>query len=247
MKLNKFIIFVFIVSISINAYARKEIREVYTNDRVIKPIYLALGRSTILKFREKPTNVVVGNKNYYNIEYINNDLTIQPLGAVNTNLFVYTENKRTYALLLKIVPPNRYDDIVHIRWKSHFSLMGNNQKSNKRKKIVKFEPMTLDIEGLLKIKIDKLIRTTKENSYFLQFSITNQTGRKISTNKIDIFLTRSNKRLDSQKLFFRKEKINKNEKTQARMFLSLNEKTAFSVNAKLNGKNQKIIISGKYL
>ena len=245
MNLNKLVIFLFCV-ISFESLARNEIREVYTNDRTIKPIYLALGRSTVLKFREKPTNVVVGNKNYYNIEYINNDLTIQPLGAVDTNLFIYTESKRTYALVLKIVPATRYDDIVHVRWKSKYRYKKPKRKTRKRSQL-KIKPISFILKKALKIDLITFKSLPQKDSYYLDFLITNKSKKVLKTSEVDIYLTRRNQKLKIQQLFFRKEKINQGEVVQARIFLTLEMKSGFSVNVKFKGKTKKTIIGRKYL
>ena len=245
MNLSNLIILFFCV-VSFNAVARNEIREVYTNDRTIKPIYLALGRSTVLKFREKPTNVVVGNKNYYNIEYINNDLTIQPLGAVDTNLFIYTESKRTYALILKIVPANRYDDIVHVRWKSKYRFKRPKRKARKRSQL-KIKPATLNLKKQVNVDLVTFKALPQKDSYYLDFLITNKSKKIMKTSKIDIYLTRRNQKLKMQQLFFRKEKINQGEVIQARIFLTLEEEAGFSINAKFNNIIKKKIIGRKYL
>src|SRR5688572_1194457 len=83
-----------------------QVRTLYTNDRMMRTVYLAMGRSTILRFDEKPKTAVIGNQNYFNVEYIGNDLTIQPQGIVATNLFVYTESQ-TYGLILKVGQDSR--------------------------------------------------------------------------------------------------------------------------------------------
>jgi len=245
MNLNKLIIFLFCV-ISFESLARNEIREVYTNDRTIKPIYLALGRSTVLKFREKPTNVVVGNKNYYNIEYINNDLTVQPLGAVDTNLFIYTESKRTYALILKIVPATGYDDIVHVRWKSKYSSKKSKGKTRKRS-LLKIKPISLILKKALRTDLITFKSLPQKDSYYLDFLITNKSKKVFKTSEVDIYLTRRNQKLKIQQLFFRKEKINQGEVVQARIFITLEKKSGFSVNVKFKGKTKKTIIGRKYL
>ena len=245
MQINKMLVLL-ISLVSLNSFGRNQIREVYTNDRSIQTIYLALGRSTVLKFREKPTNVIIGNKNYYNVEYINNDLTIQPLGAVNTNLFVYTENKRTYALILKIVPVNEYDDIVHVRWKSNFKQRRPPKKSAKRK-LVKLKPTTLVFEKRIEVRLNGLSTLPREKGYFLDFTIRNISNKGIRSKDVEIFLTRRNKKLTNQNLIYQKEMLNKDEFSKARIFLLLEEKAGFSVNIKLNSKTKKSIVWRRYL
>ena len=64
------------------------IRTIHMNADKMKKIQLRMGQSTILRFSDKPQKIVVGNQNYYSAEFIGNDVTIQPLGKFNTNLFV---------------------------------------------------------------------------------------------------------------------------------------------------------------
>ena len=114
MQLIKFMfVSVVMFCISASAIAKKnEIREVFTNDKEMKTINLSLGRSTILSFTDRPVKVVAGNTNYVNIEYVGTDLTLQPLAKVDTNLFVYTQNKSKYGFHLKVGGLDKYDDMV---------------------------------------------------------------------------------------------------------------------------------------
>ena len=76
-------------------------------------IYLCLGHSTVLRFRERPKKIVAGNKNYFDFAFVANDVTIQPLREVSSNLFVYGEYN-SYAFNLKFLHGCRYDDLVKI-------------------------------------------------------------------------------------------------------------------------------------
>ena len=73
----------------------------------------------MLRFTAKPKKVVIGNQNYFSVEFIDNDLTIQPLGKVETNLFVYTPY-RTYGFILRVCSNCRSDDLVFVKWKSNY-------------------------------------------------------------------------------------------------------------------------------
>ena len=95
------------------------IRTVQVNDKKMQLIYLKMGRATVLRFTSKPKKVVIGNQNYFSVEFIDNDLTIQPLGKVETNLFVYTPY-RTYGFILRVCSSCRSDDLVFVKWKSNY-------------------------------------------------------------------------------------------------------------------------------
>ena len=95
------------------------IRTVQVNAKKMQIIYLKMGRATVLRFAAKPKKVVIGNQNYYAVEFIDNDLTIQPQGKVETNLFVYTPY-RTYGFILRVCSSCRSDDLVFVKWKSNY-------------------------------------------------------------------------------------------------------------------------------
>jgi hypothetical protein len=80
----------------------------------IEPIYLSMGKSTVLRFRDHPRKIVIGNQNYFGVEFIENDVALQPLGIIKTNMFVYTET-RTYGFYL-IVGQGRSDDLAKVEW-----------------------------------------------------------------------------------------------------------------------------------
>ena len=57
---------VFFLGVQVDA----KIRKVFVNADKMETIKLSMGKSTVLRFLEKPKKVVVGNKNYFNIEFI---------------------------------------------------------------------------------------------------------------------------------------------------------------------------------
>ena len=109
-----------------------QIRTVRVNDTKMQLINLKMGKASLLRFTEKPKKVVIGNQNYYSIEFIENDLTIQPLGNVETNLFVYTPY-RTYGFILRVCQACRYDDLVYIKWKSKYNFTSKQKKKKANK------------------------------------------------------------------------------------------------------------------
>ena len=78
----------------------------------VEAIHLCLGRSTVLRFKEKPFKIVAGNNNYFNFEFISNDVTIQPLRSVSTNLFVY--GKYNQFVFNLIFTGKQCDDLVRV-------------------------------------------------------------------------------------------------------------------------------------
>ena len=120
-------------SISSISYAGR-VRTLKMNDKKMERVNLSLGKSTVLRFKSgRPQKIVVGNKNYYQIEFIGNDVTIQPLAVIPTNLFVYTEYQ-VYGFLLTTKKFGFYDDLVNVKWRSDYVKY---LPVNRRKKTIK--------------------------------------------------------------------------------------------------------------
>ena len=116
--MKQFILASVLLCVSLTSLA-SSIRTMQVNAKKMQIIYLKMGRATVLRFTAKPKKVVIGNQNYYAVEFIDNDLTIQPLGKVETNLFVYTPY-RTYGFILRVCSSCRSDDLVFVKWKSNY-------------------------------------------------------------------------------------------------------------------------------
>ena len=89
------------VILTIGSQALPMVRTITVDEAMMAEIHLAMGRSTVLHFFEKPAKVVAGNQNYFNIEFTGNDITVQPLGPVTSNLFAYGEYHR-YGFILRV-------------------------------------------------------------------------------------------------------------------------------------------------
>ena len=102
------------ILISTNLYAGK-IKTITVGPYKMGSVYLSTGRSTVLTFKEPPKKIIVGNSNYFNVEFTGIDVTIQPLSNVESNMFIYTD-KRRYGVILKPGNSKRYDDLVYLKW-----------------------------------------------------------------------------------------------------------------------------------
>ncbi|MDH4468773.1 MAG: hypothetical protein QE271_12005 [Bacteriovoracaceae bacterium] len=193
---------------------RKEIREVYTNDREMKTINLTMGRSTILSFTEKPVKVVLGNSTYFNVEFLGNDVTLQPLAQVPTNLFVYTQQKNKYGFQLKVGGANLYDDLVYVFWKSNGEI---SMLQKERKPIASLSPFSFTL-GNLEFHGNKLFLLSGTKTYIMDFTIKNKGRRTIKTDEFQIFVSRNSERLKGQKVVFDKEQISMHDAAKGRLF-----------------------------
>lgn len=207
------------------------------------PIYLKLGKSTVLRFTDKPRKVVVGNQNYYGLEFIENDLAIQPLGAVSTNLFVYTES-RTYGFLL--TPGERYDDLVFVRWKSPGAkLQGRDEATSPAKE--SRPGLAFKIGKTLKVTIEAVKTQPALGVHLIDCMVENVGEAEVALSGVTIQAVRSGKRLEKQELVFDKEKLKLKEKSKARLVLKLDQKADFTLEGKLGSEIGKAILGRKFL
>ncbi len=247
MNKTKLVILLFVLVSSVVAVAQKnDVREIYTNDRMMKTVNLTLGRSTILSFTDKPVKVVTGNSNYFNVEYIGNDLTIQPLANVDTNLFVYTQNKMKYGFHLKVGSSAAYDDMVYVRWKSAFQMDQGKPISDGEKPQRPFKVLTIKL-GQIEVVISKLIRLKGTKTYLVDFEIKNKGGAAVTLKELDIFLSKSNERMKGQKLFYEKDSLPLHATSRGRVFIPLEKPEDFSFYVSYQKKTNKGVISRIYL
>ena len=92
------------------------VRDLHLDEYTVASSYLMLSRTTILRFNERPLKIIVGSSKHFSFEYTGNDIAIQPLGHVSTNMFIYTKN-RSYGIYLN-VQKKRHDDLIKIFWKT---------------------------------------------------------------------------------------------------------------------------------
>lgn len=221
---------------------RKEVREVETNDRLMKVVHLTLGRSTVLSFQEKPIKIISGNSNYFNIEFIGNDLTLQPLAQVETNLFVYTEKGTKYGFLLKVGTLAIYDDIVYIKWQSQRMMEVKKVKPQKM-----LQPFKLILKNGLEIRVMFFSRLAEMKTYLVDFEVFNSGSDKIKMSSIDIFASRSGQRFIGQKIVWEKDQINSGQKSKARLIVRIDQAQDFSFNVIVDEKEVRSIITKDYL
>jgi hypothetical protein len=221
---------------------RKEIREVDTNDRLMKVVNLTMGRSTVLSFQEKPVKVVSGNSNYFNVEFVGNDLTLQPLAPVATNLFVYTDKGTKFGFLLKVGASSIYDDILYIKWKSQIEILMKRLKPQKL-----LQPFKLFVGRGLVISVRRFVRLGQIKTYLIDFEIKNLGEGNLKTASLDVFVRRTNQRFVGQELVFEKDEVKKDEIIRGRLLTRIEQAQDISFIVKTNGKEVKSIITKDYL
>lgn len=239
-----------------------QIRSLEINDSRMKPIYLKMGQSTVLRFNERPQKVVIGNQNYFNIEFIGNDVTLQPQELVTTNLFVYGKY-HTYGFILKTSHGQRYDDLVKVRWKSETKAMrphGMNRSQGGGFKSYTSEshsgdfPVSLGpkvrwkwgIEAQM-IRVIRLRPGLRSSLYLMDVAINNISNQSIKTLKIQVALTRKKSRFRRFDYVFESDEIPVNGSRRCRVVFHLNQMAPFTLHLKYRGKIKKIIIKRRFL
>lgn len=220
--------------------AASSVRTLGVNNGSMAPVYLRMGKSTVLRFTEKPKKVVIGNQNYYGLEFIENDVAIQPLGSVATNLFVYTEN-HTYGFLL--TPGERYDDLVFVRWRYGVS-EGSPKSPPPATKITYLKSIFL-VGKDLKITVAQIQGPSTFGLHIIDCEVENLGKTDISN--IVLRAMRDGKALDNQSTVLGQERLKPREKTRARIVLKLGAKANFYVEGKTQSAVGKILISRKSL
>ena len=195
------------------------VRDLDMNDSKSESIALCLGRSTVLRFKDKPTKVVVGNKNNFNLEFIANDITIQPLNSIGSNLFVYGKYNQ-YAFNL-VFHQGQCDDLVKI--------LGHIKTG-----VIKKAQFTL--ANTIKISLSPLVRVAiGQNIGMVEMTIFNLGSKVISTNGLKISINQS-----VWQWIWEKDKLMPGERARGRIILKMDQKP-LSVTFELNGKIHRMI------
>lgn len=216
-----------------------QIRTLNMNADKMKSINLRMGQSTVIRFNDKPNNVVIGNQNYYSVEFIGNDVTIQPLGRVKTNLFVYTPH-HVYGFILDPLTGSTYDDIVNVMWKSKGIVL----QKRSRNKLFTEKSLKLDFKlKSISVKLNKMTINKSRGTHIIDFDVTNNTSSKIKSKDLEFYLTRSNKNLDVQEYALMKKSVKPFEIVLGRLVVKLNKKEGFTFNVRHKKEKSGKIIS----
>ncbi|MBF0362735.1 MAG: TrbG/VirB9 family P-type conjugative transfer protein [Oligoflexia bacterium] len=236
------------------------VRTVYVDDEKVEVINLKMGQATVLSFLEKPVKVNVGNKNYFNIEYIHNDVNIQPLQILTqTNLFVYGKYHR-YGFVLRVNGSDRYDDLVKVRWSdSENTLLEKNKETKEQAKVVSTQalqvalvpsppPLPLPVQQplptpkvevvlpLLEIKCIKITIDPIRKFHLVDLEITKLQNEVINLKELKMnIVTDSTQAVTPPKIIevvFKKDQLNDvGEKTKGRIIMKKITKSDFKIEA----------------
>ena len=226
---------------STGAFA-SNVRTIGVNNDTMAPIFLKMGKSTVLRFVDKPKKVVIGNQNYYGLEFIENDVAIQPLGSVGTNLFVYTEH-HTYGFLL--TPGERYDDLVFVRWK-YPRAERSEAAPAPAGRVVNLKSMFMVGDGL-RVSISKIQGPSTFGLHIIDCGIENVGKSDLDISGLDLRATRGGRALENQSVVIERDKLNPREKTRARIVMKIGIKADFFIEGKMKSMSGKTMIGRKVL
>lgn len=233
----RFIILVSILCSSVNSFAGK-IRTVHMNADKMKSVYLKMGQSTVIRFTDKPVKVVIGNQNFYSVEFIDSDVTIQPLGAVKTNLFVYTAHY-VYGFILSPSHGGQYDDIVNVRWASSGIVL-----KQKKKKSFTEKKLSQKLKlGKIEVDLKKVIINKDRKTHIIEFEVLNNSLEKIKTKELKFYLTRSGKNLEVQEYALSEDTVYPLKKVMGRLLVKLSQAKGFTFSFEHKKKKKSVIIS----
>lgn len=223
------------------SFAHARVRDVYIAPNEMGVINLRMGQSTVLRFQEKPKKVVIGNQNYFNVEFIENDVTIQPLGVASTNLFVYGEYN-TYGIILKVNGSGEYDDLAFV--KRGFKIVSSVTK-NEIKKSNKYEYAIKGKIGKdITLSSGKLIFYRALNLYILDLELSNKSNV-LDQNKLKVSTTIGGKVYGEVKTIFDENKDKGI--LRARILIQIPKKKDFTLSINYQGQEVKDVIREKYL
>ena len=205
------------------------VRSLSMDDGGMEKIRLAPGKSTVLRFIERPEKIILGNQNHYKAEFIGNDVAIRPQGHYSTNLFVYTTGGGIFGFLLSTHDGDDYDDLVKIRrkrGKNRFVLGGSGKKKNG---LLATKQLTLRV---------KKVEEVGEGVVAVLLSVTNNTERAIDASKAGVFVTKDGKRA-FQKIYLKKHVLEGKETTEAKVVFIVGDSSGVAI---LNFEGQSLTL-----
>ena len=209
--------------------ARAGVRTVEASERSMTPIFLNLGRSTVLRFPEKPRKVVLGNKNYFNVEFIESDVAIQPLGVVTTNLFVYGE-AHSFGFTLHSGGQGA-DDLVHVRWALPTEL-----KSQLQSQVVQIRKIgkQVSIGRKLQLRLERLAQLKSKNLFWIEALLLSHEEKAISVKDVNVKLFEGSRELKA-KWVCQNDSLEPLQGNSCRLFLPNSKTSGYTLRIKYRG------------
>lgn len=215
--------------------AGARVRTIEMDESSMKTVTLSMGKSTVLQFADTPKKIVSGNSNYFNIEFTGNDVTIQPLSTVSSNLFIYSGQRR-FGFLLKVCHCSTYDDLVKVYWKYPTRKVSSTKKPLKTFKKLSFKA------GESEVFVSNMFYHKFNDVYVIDGTmVLSKKAEKPSGD--ELWVTRSGKKLTVLEVAFTEDSdFKKYHNLKFRVFLKLSAPVDFTFRAKVAGKEGSVII-----
>ncbi len=227
-----------VLLLSITAWAGR-VRTLPTNSREMPVINLMTGRSTVLRFPAAPKKVVLGNQNYFNVEFIDSDITLQPLGSATSNLFVYGDGF-TYGFILKVNQGGEYDDLVFVRGKLPVYESERPPAPTKKaapKPDLKYG-ITIQKGSFIQIRGSFFKWNEHLQTYFTDLALTIKGAKVIQGKSLDLQLLGEKGDVSSISPVFEADDLIPGKPMRVRLFSKLEFRTDLKVKLKINGKEE---------
>jgi hypothetical protein len=212
------------------------VRTLPTSSQEMPVIHLMTGRSTVIRFSSPPRKVIIGNQNYFNIEFIDSDVTLQPLANTSSNMFVYGDGF-TYGFILKVNSGADYDDLVFIRAKApHFATSPAEKPAAKPLAPKKDLPFLIVVPKKSKIDLHGAVFKWNESikAFYADVFITVKGQNKISTDTVKIQILNGSNDVTAIKPVFEKDHLLPDTKGRARIFANVSLQQRLKIKIQIN-------------
>jgi hypothetical protein len=220
------------------------VRNLTVDEGSMAVIHLAMGRSTVLHFHEKPTKVVAGNQNYFNIEFTGNDLTIQPLGGITSNLFTYGEYHR-YGFILRVSGSDGYDDLVDVHWRNSTFIQLRPAPAPAATPQVVHEEKKQASSKKLKVSLSKVFH--EKTFHVIEVIIQDKEGLGIDSKHASFRISQGQKTLAPKEIAFEKERSQSKEPLRVRIFIALPDKKELTIAVNVDDRTAQLSVPRRAL
>ena len=181
------------------------------------------------------------------MEFIENDLAIQPLGSATTNLFVYGL-KNVYGFILRTNQTTSYDDLVQVDLKE-------NKLNPQSKPVIKASflrevsrpKLVFQLTDDLKLTLTKVLSSEKKDFYVMDLLIENISKAEVDLSKLEINIYQGKNKISPQEVIFMETKIKSSGMTAARVFVSIEKCSDLVLEARIKNLKIRQIILKRFL
>lgn len=172
---------------------------------------------------------------YFSIEFTGNDVTIQPLEKVTSNLFIYSGHRR-FGFILKVCQCPFYDDLVKVYWKPKLKKKTIRTGAKKKRKFTRRS----FIVGPSDVFISNIFYHRFNDIYVIDGSFVLPKDSKPI--KKQIWATRRGKKLKVLDVVFSDAKFREYRVSKFRMFLKLTKPVDFTLRVRLGTQSGRITV-----